>query len=543
MRRHIVVSVLSGFFGSALLLILLSAAGTVGAQSGEVRAEVSRVNSAAATLTSTFTYKGQLTSNSVPINTLCDFQFSLYDAFSAGNRIGITQTVSSVSVSHGLFTALLNTGNEFGDSAFNGDARWLSIGVRCPAGGGGYTSLSPLEPLTSLPFALPGLRTFPNATSPNIVGGYSGNFISSTVVGGVIGGGGASGFPNRVQSDNATIGGGQGNTATAYGYGATVGGGDSNTASSLATVGGGYHNTASGDYATVGGGNHNTATVYGDNATIGGGDSNTASDIYATIGGGRSNTASNSYATVGGGSYNTANGDHATVGGGWNNTANGNYSMILGGSDNTVAGTNSMAGGYHAFANGDGCFAWGDTSTTDGIYCNGNNLWSIRSTGGFYFYPGNNAFCSLTDATGWQCSSLSDHNAKANIANVDNRDILARLATIPIQTWNYKTQDATVRHIGPMAQDFYAAFNVGADDKHINPVDSEGVALAAIQGLYQTLQDKDAQIAQLQTRLSSLEQNQQPASFNWFNLLSVIAFGAVAVMWLHQRRSTHGGRS
>ena len=52
-----------------------------------------------------------------------------------------------------------------------------------------------------------------------------------------------------------------------------------------------------------------------------------------------------------------------------------------------------------------------------------------------------------------------------------------------MQTWNLKSQDPAIRHIGPMAQDFYAAFNVGEDDKHINSVDADGVALAAIQGL------------------------------------------------------------
>jgi hypothetical protein len=68
---------------------------------------------------------------------------------------------------------------------------------------------------------------------------------------------------------------------------------------------------------------------------------------------------------------------------------------------------------------------------------------------------------------------------------------------VPIQTWNLKTQDPAIRHVGPMAQDFYAAFGVGEDDKHINTVDADGVALAAIQGLCRLLQERTAEIVAL----------------------------------------------
>ncbi len=63
--------------------------------------------------------------------------------------------------------------------------------------------------------------------------------------------------------------------------------------------------------------------------------------------------------------------------------------------------------------------------------------------------------------------------------------MLDKVATLPIMRWNYKTDTNTV-HVGPMAQDFHATFNVGPDEKHIATVDEEGVALAAIQGLSQT---------------------------------------------------------
>ena len=99
----------------------------------------------------------------------------------------------------------------------------------------------------------------------------------------------------------------------------------------------------------------------------------------------------------------------------------------------------------------------------------------------------------------------SDRNAKSNFAAVNPRSVLSRLATIPIQTWNFKSQPESVRHMGPMAQDFRAAFNLGRDDKHISALDAQGVTMAAIQGLYQLMQEKEAQIAQLRARVVRLE--------------------------------------
>ena len=71
--------------------------------------------------------------------------------------------------------------------------------------------------------------------------------------------------------------------------------------------------------------------------------------------------------------------------------------------------------------------------------------------------------------------------------------------------WNYKT-DKHVEHVGPMAQDFHAAFGLnGADDKHISVVDEGGVALAAIQGLNQKLEEQQAENAQLKEELTELK--------------------------------------
>jgi hypothetical protein len=104
-------------------------------------------------------------------------------------------------------------------------------------------------------------------------------------------------------------------------------------------------------------------------------------------------------------------------------------------------------------------------------------------------------------------TTLSDRNSKANLTEVNPRQVLERLATIPVKTWNWKSQDPSVRHIGPMAQDFFAAFQVGEDEKHISTVDADGVALAAIQGLNEKVEEQRAELKQKQTEISELKES------------------------------------
>ena len=99
----------------------------------------------------------------------------------------------------------------------------------------------------------------------------------------------------------------------------------------------------------------------------------------------------------------------------------------------------------------------------------------------------------------------SDRNAKENFKPVDARAVLDKVTALPISQWNYK-QDTSMEHIGPMAQDFYAAFGVGPDNKHIATVDADGVALAAIQGLNQKLNEKDAEIQALKQSVAELKE-------------------------------------
>jgi len=101
---------------------------------------------------------------------------------------------------------------------------------------------------------------------------------------------------------------------------------------------------------------------------------------------------------------------------------------------------------------------------------------------------------------------VSDRNLKANFSPVDGKLILERLSAVPITTWNYQSQDPSIRHMGPMAQDFFAAFGLGESERHIGTLDADGVALAAIQGLHEMLRDKEKTIRQQQNQISELEQ-------------------------------------
>jgi hypothetical protein len=97
----------------------------------------------------------------------------------------------------------------------------------------------------------------------------------------------------------------------------------------------------------------------------------------------------------------------------------------------------------------------------------------------------------------------SDVNAKRDIVEVHQPDVLARVMQLPISEWSYK-DDPEVRHIGPMAQDFYKLFELGGTDSGISSIDTGGVALAAIQGLQAQLEDKAAQLEQVRSENAAL---------------------------------------
>jgi hypothetical protein len=96
----------------------------------------------------------------------------------------------------------------------------------------------------------------------------------------------------------------------------------------------------------------------------------------------------------------------------------------------------------------------------------------------------------------------SDRNLKEDFESVDSRAVLAAVVALPIERWSYRDEPA--RHLGPMAQDFAAAFGLGQDDRHIFPLDAAGVALAAIQGLHALVQAQAARLDALEREVTAL---------------------------------------
>jgi hypothetical protein len=234
--------------------------------------------------------------------------------------------------------------------------------------------------------------------------------------------------------------------------------------------------------------------------------------VYSTIGGGSLNIADGPAATVAGGSSNHATVHWATVGGGSENTASGQYATVPGGEANVASGDYSFAAGRLAGANNDGCFVWSD-STLTAVGCPAADRWVAQASGGVYFYTASDlstgAYLAANSGT-W--SSVSDRHVKGNVAEVDAAVVLRAVAALPITTWNYRGEADGVAHMGPMAQDFYAAFGLGDSDRHITTIDADGVALAAIQGLAAENAALRAEVealaqqnAEFEARLSALE--------------------------------------
>jgi hypothetical protein len=235
-------------------------------------------------------------------------------------------------------------------------------------------------------------------------------------------------------------------------------------------------------------------------------------------------------------------------------------------------GDYSLAAGYRALAGHNGTFVWADLTETD-FASTASNQFLIRARGGVGIgatAPGgalhivsparepptglppaqNGLVLGLQSTTGYKwiqsyggplilnargnfvgiaktnpSSALdvngtvtatafnppSDRNLKENFSEVNPREVLDKVAELPIARWNFKS-DPGAPHLGPMAQDFHAAFGLGTDDKHIATVDADGVALAAIQALNQKVEEqrqelrrKQADITELRRDLAELE--------------------------------------
>ena len=210
-----------------------------------------------------------------------------------------------------------------------------------------------------------------------------------------------------------------------------------------------------------------------------------------------------------------ASGDNGVAFGLRTTAANGSSFAV--GEDNTASGFASVAMGYHAHTNArQGSFVFSDRSSVDTMRAGNAHTATWRVACGFRVFTAGNlstgvaiggasvsnlgsVVCPtehfgqsgtmIATSTGAYLSSggtwvnASDVNRKHLFAPMVDEDVLIRLRALDIQSWSYRDEDASVRHLGPTAQDFRAAFGLGKDDVSIATVDADGVALAGVKAL------------------------------------------------------------
>ena len=211
------------------------------------------------------------------------------------------------------------------------------------------------------------------------------------------------------------------------------------------------------------------------------------------------------------GSLNKASGT-ASLATGASSTASGFASTALG-YTNVASGQGSVALGYRTTADADyatalgqrvgsggfaGSFIWGDQSSTTVSTNSAANQFMVRAAGGLRLRT------SATLATGCDLpagsgvfSCTSDRDTKEDFRRVNGEDVLAKVLQMPVHSWRYKAEAEGVRHVGPVAQDFRAAFGLGTDDKSIGLLDIDGVNMVAIQALARRTQELDAKSAEV----------------------------------------------
>ena len=157
--------------------------------------------------------------------------------------------------------------------------------------------------------------------------------------------------------------------------------------------------------------------------------------------------------------------------------------------------------GAGADTNGkDGSVVIGDDTYFQTAYASADNQLTMRFSGGYRLwssYPDSTAGVYMRHGqSGW--SNYSDRNKKENFTPVDGEWLLGKIRNISVTEWNYKKCDPTIKYIGPMAQDFYAAFHLGGTDSlGINSISIDGVNLAGVKALENRTANMQKEIEQL----------------------------------------------
>lgn len=190
--------------------------------------------------------------------------------------------------------------------------------------------------------------------------------------------------------------------------------------------------------------------------------------------------------------------------------ANGAFAVAIG-LQNSARGNFSVALGKNARVRHQGSIVISDGSagfSSDSAYSTANNQLTMRFAGGARVFT-NQGLTSGVEITagGGSWSAVSDRRKKENFEVLNTENILSKVAQLPLTSWNYKSQPATTRHVGPMAQDFYAAFGLDGigNDTTINSSDIDGVNMAAIQALEKRTRQLQEENDQLKAKLEAVD--------------------------------------
>lgn len=410
-----------------------------------------------------FTYQGRLQEGGVPVTGSYKMAFSLWDAEVGGAQIGTTITDGGVPVGEGLFAAEL----DFGADAFDNADRWLEIAIEGEV-------LSPRQPVSRAPYAITtrgigvdgdehvGMGVTPGSARLRVWNDAGSGLEAYTTA------------PGRAVEAVAT----KADMAVW---------GSNEDASGIGVYG---QNQTTGNYGYLGSPEHGVVGSAADQT-----------NHWAGYFKGRGHFSGKTFV---GRDYQVANDETFGV-----------HTDTPGWGGMYVSTTGATSSPFYAYSVGGQPAAW--------TYYDGTqNYWRIRAG------PTNRI--SVSAATGWvgigadapnnplvmgsgaYCSqggtwtNASSRDLKQDFERVDARSILNKVAALPISTWTYNAEvEAGTRHLGPVAEDFAAAFGLGETDKAIATVDASGVALAAIQGLTQVVTEKNQEISDLEGRVAELE--------------------------------------
>jgi hypothetical protein len=436
-----------------------------------------------------FSYHGTLKDGGVSAEGKYDMELTLYSASSGGSVIAGPLMLYAVPIHGGSFS----TEADFGPLAKSPSQAWVGVKLR-NAGAGEFAALPGRSVVSAGDASVcPGAWTLAgNAGNP--AGSYLGTADNQPLILEANGQPLATfiGSTGSTPANSVALG----NGASATGY-ADFAAGDGTSATGPAATAFGAGSQAIGHTSFAAGqnaiANNNGSFVWADDSSNSSFSSTGVDQFVIRAAGG-----------VGIGSNNPSGRDLLVSGndgvfvenGGSANSAIFGSSLATTGTASGVVGASFSASGYGVTAEN----------------LNAGTALYVSSSGGSAPVINTSTGASLTAGGVWQ--NFSDRNGKEGFASIDVESVLSKVVALPVTNWFYKTEGESVRHVGPMAQDFSAAFGLGSTDRAIGTVDEEGIALAAIQGLNKKLESENSSLRSdleaLRTRLDKLDAVRSP---------------------------------